>query len=83
MEPCATVIRVHVCSALFWAEEGDGMEKYPEIYKCIKETDISKTYSMPKQRVKFRRPRRISAKQREAARERMIRINEQEERDHE
>ena len=45
------------------------VNEFPDIFKCIETTDIDKTYSMPKQRVKFRRPRRISAKQREAARE--------------
>lgn len=42
--------------------------EYPDIYKCIGETDIDKTYSMPKSRISYRKPRRISEEQREAAR---------------
>ena len=42
----------------------------PDIYKCIGETDIDKTYEMPKSAVNYRKPRRLSAEQREAARER-------------
>ncbi|BAK48453.1 hypothetical protein CXIVA_24860 [Clostridium sp. SY8519] len=49
--------------------------KYPEIYKCIKETDISKTYSMPKQYVNYRKPRRISEERREQIREQIKNFN--------
>lgn len=34
--------------------------EFPEVYKCIGETDIDKTYSMPRQYVSYRKPRRIS-----------------------
>ena len=51
------------------------VSEFPEVYKCIGETDIDKTYSMPKQYVSYRKPRRISDAQREAAKERMKRIN--------
>lgn len=34
--------------------------EFPEVYKCIAETDIDKTYSMPKQYVSYRKPRKIS-----------------------
>lgn len=34
--------------------------EYPDIFKCIGETDIDKTYSMPKSRISYRKPRRIS-----------------------
>ena len=37
------------------------VNEFPEVYKCIGETDIDKTYSMPKQYVSYRKPRRISA----------------------
>ena len=47
---------------------------FPEVYKCIGETDIDKTYEMPKSAVNYRKPRRLSAEQREAARERMKRL---------
>ena len=36
------------------------VNEFPEVYKCISETDIDKTYSMPKQYVSYRKPRRIS-----------------------
>ena len=49
--------------------------EYPDIYKCIGETDIDKTYSMPKSRISYRKPRHLSEKQRNAARERMMKIN--------
>lgn len=38
--------------------------EFPEVYKCIGETDIDKTYSMPKQYVSYRKPRRISEERR-------------------
>ncbi len=44
---------------------------FPEVYKCIGETDIDKAYEMPKSAVNYRKPRRLSAEQREAARERL------------
>ncbi len=49
--------------------------EFPEVYKCIAETDIDKTYSMPKQYVSYRKPRRISAERREQIREQMNCIN--------
>ncbi len=42
--------------------------EYPDIFKCIGETDIDKTYSMPKSRISYRKPRRISEAKREQAR---------------
>lgn len=45
---------------------------YPDTYKCIGETDIDKTYEMPKSAVTYRKPRRLSHEQREAAKKRMI-----------
>ena len=44
--------------------------EYPDTYKCIGETDIDKTYEMPKSFVSYRKPRRLSEEQREVARER-------------
>ena len=49
--------------------------EYPNIFKCIGETDIDKTYEMPKSAVTYRKPRRISAAKREQAREAMKKIN--------
>ena len=34
--------------------------EFPEVYKCVDETDIDKTYSMPKQYVSYRKPRKLS-----------------------
>ena len=45
--------------------------EYPEHYRLIGETDIDKTYEMPKSFVCYRKPRRLSDEQREAARERI------------
>ena len=48
-----------------------------EVYKCIGETDIDKTYVMPKKYVKYRKPRRVSEKVKEQRREMMIEINKE------
>ena len=48
---------------------------FPEVYKCIGETDIDKTYSIPKQYVTYRKPRRISAELIEKRRKQMRNIN--------
>ena len=50
--------------------------EYPDTFKCIKVNDISKTYEMPKSSVTYRKPRRLSAEQREAAKRRMNDIND-------
>lgn len=47
--------------------------EFPDIYKCIGETDIDKTYEMPKSFVSYRKPRRLTEEQREAAKERIKR----------
>lgn len=49
--------------------------EYPDIYKCIGETDIDKSYEVPKSFVSYRKPRRLSEEQREAAKKRMNTIN--------
>ena len=51
--------------------------EYPDTFKCIGETDIDKTYEMPKSAVTYRKPRRLSDEQREQARQRMKKINQQ------
>ena len=48
---------------------------YPDTYKCIGETDIDKTYEMPKTFVSYRKPRRLSEEQREVAKLRIVNIN--------
>ena len=49
---------------------------FPEVYKLIGETDIDKTYELPKSYVSYRKPRKLSEKQRNSARARMERIND-------
>lgn len=51
------------------------VNEFPEVYRCIAETDIDKTYSMPKQYVSYRKPRRISEDVRTRRREQMKKIN--------
>ena len=51
------------------------VNEFPEVYKCIGETDIDKTYSMPKQYVSYRKPRRINEDVRKQRREMMKTIN--------
>ena len=51
------------------------VNEFPEVYKCIGETYIDKTYSMPKKYVSYRKPRRISKEIREQRKEMMSQIN--------
>ena len=48
---------------------------HPDTFKCIGDTDIDKTYELPKSSITFRKPRNISEAQRNAARERMRQFN--------
>ncbi len=48
---------------------------YPDSYKLLKQTDIDKTYSMPKSYITYRKPRMVSDEQREQARQRMAKLN--------
>ena len=48
---------------------------FPEVYKLVGETDIDKTYSMPKAYITYRKPRTVSDEQREQARQRMAKLN--------
>lgn len=50
--------------------------EFPEVYKCIGGTDIDKTYSMPKQYISYRRPRKISEDVKKQRREMMEKIND-------
>ena len=49
---------------------------FPEVYKLVGETDIDKTYSMPKSCVSYRKPRKLTALQRTKARERIEKVNQ-------
>ena len=51
------------------------VEAYPESYRLLDQTDIDKTYSMPKSYVTYRKPRMLSDKHREQARQRMSKLN--------
>ena len=46
------------------------IKDYPESYKLINQTEIDKTYSMPKSYVNYRKPRTMNAEQRGKAEER-------------
>ncbi len=48
---------------------------YPDSYKLLSQTDIDKTYFMPKLFVTYRKPRTASNEQREQARQRMAKLN--------
>ena len=50
--------------------------EFPEVYRLVDETDIDKTYSMPKSCVSYRKPRKLTAEHREKAKERMNKINQ-------
>ena len=45
--------------------------EYPDTFKCIGETDIDKNYEMPKSAFTYRKPRKLSEEQRDAARKRI------------
>ena len=45
--------------------------EFPDVYRCIKETDIDKTYSILKQYVSYRKPRRITEARRDQIRAQM------------
>lgn len=51
--------------------------EYPQTFRCISETDIDKTYELPKSAVTYRKPRRITSEQREMARIRMNKLNKE------
>lgn len=48
---------------------------YPDSYKLLSQTEVDKTYSMPKSYITYRKLRTVSNEQREKARQRMERIN--------
>ena len=51
--------------------------EFPEVYKLVEETDIDKTYSMPKSCVNYRKPRKLDDKYRELKRVQMMKYNMQ------
>ena len=46
------------------------VNEFPEVYRCIGETDIDKTYEMPKSYVSYRKPRKLTEEQRRQSSER-------------
>ena len=48
---------------------------YPDIFKCVAESDIDKTYEMPKTAISYRKPRKLSDERRNQVREAMKMIN--------
>jgi hypothetical protein len=51
--------------------------EFPEVYKLTNETEYDRTYEMPKSHINYRKPRQVTAEQRERARarERINRLN--------
>lgn len=49
--------------------------EFSDVYKLVSETDIDKTYSMPKSFVSYRKPRRLSDERREYKRKQLVRYN--------
>ena len=49
--------------------------QFPDTFKAEQETEISKTYLVPKDYIKIRRPRNISDAQKEQARAKMKQIH--------
>ena len=54
--------------------------EFPEVYKCVGETEIDKTYEMLKTYVSYRTPRRLSVENRTNAKKRMQMINKNKQR---
>ena len=48
---------------------------FPETYKLTGQDEISKTYSLPKFYISYRKPRAVNTEQRERARQMMLGIN--------
>ena len=52
------------------------VNEFPEVYRCIRVSDIDKTNEMPKAYVNYRRPRRLTDKQRKNAAERARKLRQ-------
>lgn len=58
-----------------WIRKMDKLvEQYPDIYKVVAMTDISKTYSMPKKYINCRKPRNYSDAYREQKRNHILQL---------
>lgn len=49
--------------------------EFPEVFRVEKITEVSKTYLIPKEYIKIRKPRVVSEEHREQARQNMLHIN--------
>jgi hypothetical protein len=49
--------------------------EFPNVYKLTNETEYDRTYEMPKSHINYRKPRQVTAEQREKARQMMIERN--------
>lgn len=49
--------------------------EFPDAFRRIGNTDIDKTYEMPKSFISYRKPRKISEKRRQEMREHIGRVN--------
>ena len=52
---------------------------FHDTYSLMEQDEVSKTYSFPKSYVNYRKPRTVSAEQKERARQMMIRRNKEKE----
>ena len=48
---------------------------FPDTYKLLEQDEVSKTYSLPKSYVSYRKPKKLNEEQREQARKKMLEIN--------
>ena len=71
-EPDATV---YTCDKAVMRKLDALVTEFPDVFRSVGETDIDKTYEMPKSRVKYRKSRRISEAKREQVRKAMKKIN--------
>lgn len=52
------------------------VNEFPDVYRLVRNTEYDSTYEMPKSCITYRKPRRLSELQRESARKRMHKIND-------
>ena len=71
-----TTISVYTSDPVFIRKMDGLVRTSPHLYKVVGETEISKTYEMPKNFLTFRR-KEMSAERRKAASERMKIVNQQ------
>lgn len=70
-----TMATVYTASKTVMRKLDKLVEQYPQYYRLTEQTEVSKTYSMPKSYVSYRKPRALSKEQREQKRVLMEKIN--------